>query len=343
MPRQRSIKILSLTAAVLACGFIAFLAVSRWRQEPAFQGRSASYWLRQIVSPTIVRRGINVSVTSGYILFAGPKSSQAMEAFNKMGTNAEPVLVAAIIARENSLASLFRRLYPRLPAAIRQRVPEPYDPLALRRAALFALQGPVRIHISPKLLPLLKEPDSGLRLAVLSVVQPEAGQIPFLLMADDDPDTNVRRAVLRCLSQLGPSASNAAPAVLKLCADSNSDVRADAAWVSWKITGQTNTAVPVLESVLGEAAGRNPAVAYHLLIMGDSTPFFVTTLINTLTNSQGGDRAITCSLLRDIGPPAVAAIPALRQALQDPEPEVRRRAEVALSRIDPAHAATHAP
>ena len=260
-----------------------------------------------------------------------------------MGTNAEPVLVTAIEARENPLARSFRRFYPRLPAAIRRHLPEPYDPLALRAAALFVLRNSVRIHITPKLLPFLKEPDSGLRLAVLSVVQPEAGQIPFLLLASDDPDAKVRREVMRCLSQIGPSAANAAPAVLQLCGDSNMDVRQDAAWVLWKITGQTNTAVPVLEGILDAAAGRNDVAAYHLLIMGDSAPFFVTTLINALTNSQAGDRAIVCSLLRDIGPPAAAAIPALRQALQDPEPEVRRNAEVALSRIEPQHAATHAP
>jgi HEAT repeat protein len=104
----------------------------------------------------------------------------------------------------------------------------------------------------------------------------------------------------------------------------------------WKITGQTNTAVPILESVLSQQqdAGQRHAAAYHLIIMGDSTPFFVTTLINSLTNKQAGDRATVCSFLGEMGPSAVAAIPALRKALHDPEAEVRRRAEVALSAIE---------
>ncbi len=84
-------------------------------------------------------------------------------------------------------------------------------------------------------------------------------------------------------------------------------------------------------------------VAYHLLLMGDSAPLLVNTLISSLTNTEAGVRANVCSLLRDIGPPAAAAIPALRETLQDSVPEVRRRAEVALSRIDPEHVATNSP
>jgi HEAT repeat protein len=113
----------------------------------------------------------------------------------------------------------------------------------------------------------------------------------------------------------------------------------------WKITSQTNSAVPVLEGVLSQHqdAGHRHLAAYHLLVMGDSAPFFVTTLINSLANSQAGDRATVCTFLGQIGPPAAAAIPALRKALQDPGAEVRRRAEVALAKIDPARATNHAP
>jgi hypothetical protein len=354
MPRRRSIRIVSLIAVALVCAFIAYVVSNRWTPGASFQGHSASYWLRQIVRPQIVgspifspqKTGPFLLLGPARYLYLGPTSSPAVEAFDKMGTNAEPVLVAAIEARENPLTSLFRRVYPRLPAAIRQRLPEPYDPLALRSAALFVLRNTASIHITPKLLPLLQKPDSALRLAVLSViVKPDASQIPSLLLARDDPDAKVRREVLRCLSQIGHSATAAVSAVSELCADSDRDVRQDAAWTLWKITGQTNTTVPVLEELLSQQhdEDRRHQAAYDLLVMGDSAPTLVTTLINSLTNRQAGDRATVCSFLRDIGPPAAAAIPALRKALQDPEPEVRRRAEVALSRIDPEHAATPAP
>jgi HEAT repeat protein len=224
-------------------------------------------------------------------------------------------------------------------------LPEPHDPLELRPAALFILQNhDTRIHLVPKLIPLLQEPDSGLRLAVLSVVeQPDASQLPLLLLVGNDPDAKVRMELLRCLSQMGRSAIRAEAAVLKLCADSDIDVRLHAAWALWKITGQTNTAIPMLESAVSQDPGRDHRTVYQLVLMGDTAPFFVTTLVNSLANSNAGDRAIVCTLLGEIGPPAAAAIPALRRALQDPEAEVRRRAEVALGRIDPEHATTHSP
>jgi HEAT repeat protein len=355
MLRSRPARIVSFAALVLACFFLAYFALSLWTPQPRFQDHSANYWLRQIagsqfaspgmfIGPAVIFPG-NISVPyNGPGVYRNPSASLAREAFRQLGTNAEPVLIDAIKARENSLARIYRRAYPRLRPALRQRLPEPYDPLALRAAALMALENPVRIHIVPKLLPLLKEHDSGLRLAVLSViVQPDASQIPFLLLAGDDPDAKVRREVLRCLSQIGLSASNAAPAVLKLCADSASAIRQDAAWTLWKITQQTNAAVPMLESDLRLPAAIDQSAAYHLLLMGDSSPFLVDTLIDALTNRKAGDRAIICSFLRDLGPPAAAAIPALRKAMHDPEPEVRRRAEVALTRIDPQQIATNSP
>jgi HEAT repeat protein len=215
-------------------------------------------------------------------------------------------------------------------------------------AAVVVLQHSSSSQIISNLYPMLKEPDSGLRLAVLQAVAnriPDAGQIPLLVLAGNDSDPYLRGEVWRRLSRMGASAASAAPAVLKLCADNNIDVRQDAAWTLWKITDRTNTAIPVLEDALSQNqdAARRHLAAYHLLIMGDSDSFFVTTLVNSLTNSQAGDRASVCTFLGEIGPPAATAIPALRKALHDSETEVRRRAEVALSTINPKHAATNSP
>ncbi len=241
MPRRQNITKVSLIAAVLACGFIAYIAVSRSTPEASFQGHSASYWLRQLVRSLNIGSPVLLSPRVGSSSHGGPTPFQVRQAFSAMGTNAEPVLIKAVIAKENMLTKTFRRVYPRLPACMRKLLPEPFDPLALRTAALFVLQSPGSIDIAPKLLPWLKEPDFRLRLAILSVVsQPDASQIPFLLLAGDDPSVRVRSEVLRHLSQIGPSAARAAPAVLKHCGDSDLNVRQDAAWALWKITGQTN-------------------------------------------------------------------------------------------------------
>jgi len=184
MSRHCSFRFVFLSVAVLGCGAIAYIELSQRRLEPSFQGHSASYWLRELVAG----RG-------------DPSCFQALEAFRQMGTNADPVLATAIEARENPFARKYRLIYYRLPLAIRDLLHQPDEPMVLRAAAvsLLALPAPGRIHIAPTVLDLLEKPDSGLRLAVLQVINDriaDAGQLPFLLMAGDDPDAKVRRGVL---------------------------------------------------------------------------------------------------------------------------------------------------
>jgi HEAT repeats len=323
MPRRRFFTMFHLTVVLLICGIITVIMLGQRPREAYFQGRSSSSWLRD---------------------FFGGKTGppQALEAFNKMGTNAEPVLMAALRGKENFFVRMYRGFCIRMPASIERFLPEPEEPNLLRMAAVVVLQRSSSSQIISNLYPMLKEHDSSLRLAVLQAVEnrvPDAGQLPFLVLAGDDPDPYLRSEVWRRLSSMGPSAASAAPDVLKLCTNNSSEVRQHAAWTLWRMTGQTNTAVPVLESILSQNqdANRSHLIAYHLLIMGDSDPFFVHTLIDALADGQTVDRAIICSFLGQIGPPAAAAIPALQKALHDPEAEVRRSAEVALSTIDAKH------
>jgi hypothetical protein len=323
MPRRRFFTMFRLTVVLLACGIIAVFMVSQRPPEAYFENRSASSWLRD---------------------FFGAKTGppQALEAFDKMGTNAEPVLVAALKGKANIFVRTYRGFCVRMPGAIEQILPEPEDPNLLRMAAVVVLQHSSSSQIISDLYPMLNEPDSAVRLAVLQAVDnriPNPSQLPLLVLAGNDPDPYLRSEVWRRLSLMGPSAASAAPDVLKLCAETNLDVRQHAAWALWRITGKTNDALPVLESVLSETedANRSHLVAYHLLTMGDSNPFFVHTLIGALANGRAVDRAIICSFLGEIGPPAAAAIPALQKALHDPAAEVRRSAEVALSTIEPKH------
>jgi HEAT repeat protein len=353
MPRRRLFTNGRLTAVVLFAGIIGIIAISRRTPEAYYQGHSASYWLRQLFG---AKRGLSRVLAAADAMGTDVDPSRgatrgptpALEAFENMGTNADPVLVAALRGRENPFIRLYRGVWARLPTALQDHLPIRDDPWELRMEAVIVFQHAAPNRPMPNLYEMLKEPDSGLRLAVLNATEnriPDANQISLLLLAGNDPDTSVRQEVWHRLEHIGASASNALPFVLKLCSDDNINVRQDAAWALWNITGQTNTAVPVIESALSRSlsASRRHQMAYHLLMMGDSAPFFVATLVNSLTNNEAGDRVTVCSFLREIGPPASSAIPALRKALQDPEPEVRRRAEVALSRIDPEHAATNSP
>jgi HEAT repeat protein len=289
--------------------------------EAYYQGRSASSWLRDLAR-------------------SNEEFAEALEAFKKMGTNAEPVLVAALREKENPLVRIYRGLSPRMPSFIQQHLPKAEQPALLRMAAVIALQHSSSKEIMDALYPMFKEPDSGLRLALLQAVEnqvPNASQVSMLVSAADDRDPYLRSQVWARLRKLGASAVPAVPEITSLCSNGDVHVHQEAAWTLWRITSQTNTAVPALENALrqDEDANERHLIAYHLLLMGDSGPAFVDTLVNSLTNSQPTDRATVCTFLGQIGPRAAVAVPALQKALHDPEETVRRRAEVALSAIEP--------
>jgi HEAT repeat protein len=161
-------------------------------------------------------------------------------------------------------------------------LPEPDNPLALRSAAIFVIFNLPQSPMILKLLPLLKSSNTHGRIQILSVVlnrigPTDADQIPFLLTAGNDPSFTVRGEVMVCLSRIGPSATNAVPTVLKLCSDTDIDVRMDAAWALWKITGETNPVVPVLESALRQnpLSHRRRLAAQYLSEMGQLDPSLI--------------------------------------------------------------------
>ena len=108
-----------------------------------------------------------------------------------------------------------------------------------------------------------------LRQAAVRIVEksPLIGTAPNLVAMLKDPDPLLRTGVLQCLICIGRDASNAGPAVLQLCRDKDLNVRTDAALALWRITGQTNSAVLVLEDVLGqnEDAHSRHCAAHYLV------------------------------------------------------------------------------
>jgi len=202
-------------------------------------------------------------------------------------------------------------MYPRLPWALHQHLPRLHDPSTLRSASFLILFETGSGQVVPKLLPFLKEPDSELRLRILQVGY----------------------------NRLGPSNANQVRFVRLAANDTNLDVRMAAALALWQITSETNTTIPVLEGALRQDPNeeRRLRAAGFLVAMGQSNSLVTTTLINSLTNDNAALRATACYHLGLLGPPVASAIPALREALNDPTPVVRQYAKSALSRIDPEH------
>ncbi len=320
VPRPRFSK-LRLAAFLAVCACILAAGLHRRVPQAYYQGRSTGSWIGEVVG-------------------AEGRQLEAIAAFNAMGTNAEPFLMNAMLANPDPLSRAYRVLYERLPSVAQGWLSKPEDPALSRMAAVILIQHATNTALIADVYPLLARPDSALRQSVLDALKnsrPSTNQLPYLVMAGADEDPFVGAEAWRRLAQMGPAAASAAPQVKALCDTStNLEIRHDAAWVLWRMTSHTNTSLPVLEQVLFAARDSAQAhvVAHDLLMMNDTNAAFVSCLIHSLTNGDAADRAIVCSYLGQIGPAASAAIPALREALQDKAPEVRRRADVALSAIE---------
>jgi HEAT repeat protein len=119
----------------------------------------------------------------------------------------------------------------------------------------------------------------------------------------------------------------------------------DATWALWEITRQTNATAAILNGVLRQSPDerRQHWAAVYLLRMGHSDPLLIPTFIASLNSRQRDLRVSACACLRQIGPPAADAVPALLQTLQDLDPEVRQSARQALRRIKPRPAVENPP
>ena len=157
---------------------------------------------------------------------------------------------------------------------------------------------------------LANSDDTGERVqavAALASFGPAAsGVVPALINALADTETLVRVAANRTLGEIGP---DGAPALVQaLGNDPRSEVRAGAALVLGNLVGTDDRAVSALAAALeGDAALDVRVSAARGLSVG--------------------------------GPESVAALPALVDALEAPEPELAQWAALALGRMGPAAAA----
>ena len=198
--------------------------------------------------------------------------------------------------------------------------------------------------------------------------------LPLLLAALKDESPNVRAAAAGALGNLGSSdnvdAPEAAPRLVELTKDANGDVRSAAAWALGHVGATAEVAVPALATLIEDpiADARNNALA-SLEQAGGEVALALPQLITALKNPDasvrtwvakliglGGERSKQATdalierladpsvnvrvwsayALRQIGAPAVAAIPRLVKALgEDPEPKMRVEAARALAAFGP--------
>ena len=288
------------------------------------------------------------------------------------GSNGVPFLVEALRS-ENARHRVFAVQSLRvLGAEARDAVPaliEALEDQSTRERAIVALGniGPDAEAAVPYLERLLASNHRLPAAAALHSIVPETGGLRILIDALADPKS--RLSAIHWLGEIGPSASPALDAMTaalriesgrNLAGGPQSITIADAVR---KISPHNRAVISILTEKLQETdrsysqpsnAGIVTTTRYGVAVSTDldrlniasrlvwfepSEPHGLQVLTETLRSAPDpGTRSFAAYALRQAGPGARAAIPALKSALRDSDETVRRSAVSALRKVDTPHA-----
>jgi HEAT repeat protein len=147
-----------------------------------------------------------------------------------------------------------------------------------------------------------------------------------------DSSAKVRAHAAWSLGAIGAAAKPAAAALTELVKDPDATVRRQAVKAILAIRPGPQVMVPLCVKLLEDP---DPAVRVRVLqTIADAGEKAVPGLIEALKSEKAAYWA--CLALRDIGPAAKDAVPALAEKLKDPHPEIRREAVLTLGAMQQA-------
>jgi HEAT repeat protein len=207
-------------------------------------------------------------------------------------------------------------------------------------SGLIAQAGEVSIE---DLIGNLKSSDESVRLQAIDELgasgEEAAEAVTPLVQLLKDDSAKVRAHAAWSLGEIGAPAKSAAAALVELLKDPDEAVRRQAVKAIRAIRPGPQVMGPLLVRLLEDA---DPGVRIRILhAIAEAGAKAVPGLIKALDN----DRICywACLVLREIGPDAKDAVPALTKRLQDPRPEIRREAILALAAMGDAAASTVGP
>jgi HEAT repeat protein len=187
----------------------------------------------------------------------------------------------------------------------------------------------------------LRHPSPRVRAAVLRTIS-YAGRAAKLragvVARLRDPDPQVRLAAAGVLVAADPKRADAAvPVLAGLAFERNPSVRVEALADLRQLGPAARPAVPALLRRLRSGAGDTRLGAAEALKAADPTTWrsFVPVFVRMLKSESRWDRLRSITALRDTGPDAGSALPALRERFADEDPLNRVLAAEAVYRIDP--------
>ncbi|MBL7133421.1 MAG: DUF1287 domain-containing protein [Phycisphaerae bacterium] len=250
------------------------------------------------------------------------ESSEIVEDLARLGPPAIPVLIRAITDNDED------------------------ERVRMHAASALVEMGPQAAEATPALIQALKqrnEPVAKWAAQVLGEIGPAAKDaVPALIDALKGGDWEMRCCAAEALGRIGPGAKAAVPALIDVLKGGDWDVRYYAAGALGRIGPAAKAAVPALEEALKDKDGNVRYAAAAALARLGLPDRGLPVLIALLKGKSSILGKYAAMALGEIGAPAKAAIPALKEALEDREADVRYAATDALKKIQAAPAPTSA-
>jgi HEAT repeat protein len=160
-------------------------------------------------------------------------------------------------------------------------------------------------------------------------LQAAEASVAELTAALKSPDAMARAHAAHALAQMGPAAQSAVPDLAALVKDPDAKVRRQVIKALVAIRPGMEVSRKIFASLMGD---EDPGVRLRAMsAIADAGPVAVPVLVEALKNDKVAYWA--CLVLRDIGPDAKDAVPALTEALGSKQPQVPREALLALAAI----------
>jgi hypothetical protein len=324
----------------LAIGIIAVAAALLFRSslppQPYYQGRSLDSWLDEWATN---RWGSN--------------SSKYTEVVAAIGTNSIPFVFRRLERDDSPLKNRYREIWPKLPGFVRKfflrRNPNPFYDFFTAEMATYAFQS-CGSNAVPLLLPRLKDGNPAVREACVSslpgLMRMSASEtismfLPFL----DDSDPMVRGHAVSLIGQLGPTASNAIPALIRNLQSNEAGrhkfvsetvfVRGSSAWALGLIGPTAAGAVPALTNLLASTERyTRTSAATALWEITSNANLSLPVLISAFPTYDQYSKPGLIETFGQMGPLAKPALPLLINELTNSDPRILEMLTNAVKRID---------
>jgi hypothetical protein len=325
--RKRN-RILLAGLLVVTLGFLAWVFLLP--QDRMFHGKRVSDWIQSLAS-----------------LQSGGKSPE----WQAFGIEGVPVLTKALGKRNGPLHGIYATCWPKLPASLRSRFPNPVDAKAIRAGASFALLalGPDAKSARPELCRALEDPVRTVRMNAITCLNglvsgmddaEKAAVLPALLKAMESKDVVMRYQDAMALGHFPDQAPKVIPALMKALEDPDAELNSQAMHSLDKLqiepSAGTWMAPLLIKCLKNKRAAVRTYAATKLGMMGKEPELAVPALAGLLGDEDPITAYRAAAALGKFGDKARGAIPALLKASETAVPLVRYGATNALIAIDPA-------